>query len=323
VSMVTAFVAAAALGVALALAVAAAASAGVRSALFVAGAASAWLGAGAAAGEPLLGPGSWLAYATRGGVAEALTAASVCLLVLVASIVISTLASAAASRGRPGRRDVRVAVRLPTNARAAFALAVLCRLVRHRQIRRHVSVAVLFAFAGSVLLRAVGAGEAAASYLPFAAALVASAAIPPAAIALSRDAEWLVRVCPASVAALARAAATGSVVAAAATIAVVVAVAAPVAVLDSGAWPLAETAAAIIVAAAVAGGALVPWRPDRVVEQTVSYVVVAALAAGGSYALARGAAEAAAIGVPEAAFAGVAANAAVVGAIVFAGAIER
>jgi hypothetical protein len=320
---VAAFLAAAAVGAALTAALTATASSGLRFASLPAAAAVTWLASGTAAGEPLLGVGGWLAAAATGGVAEVLTAAVASSFVMLVAVGIWGLANAAGARAGFSRRDVRVAVRLPDGVRTAFGIAVVLRLARHRQIRRHVAIAASFALGGTILLRAVGAGEAGASYLPFAAALVASAAIPPAAVALRRDADWLLRASPAAVAMLARAAATASVVAAAATIAVVLVAAAPVAVLDPGAWPLGETSAAMTIAAAVAGGALVPWRPDRVAEQTVSYVVVGALMAAGSYVLARGAAEAAAIGLPEAAFVGVAANVAVVGAILLAGAIER
>jgi hypothetical protein len=322
-AIVAAFLGAAGVGAAFAAAATAAASSRIRSALLSAAAAATWIVAGAAAGEPLLGPGAWLAHAAAGDARDVVSAGFVCSLVVLASVLTWGLSSAASAYAGSARRDVRVTVRLPETARVAIGVAVILRLARHPQIRRHVAIAAVLALGGTAVLRVVGAGEAAASYFPFAVALVASAAIPPAAVALRRDADWLLRVSPAPACMLARAGATASALAATATIAVILLAAAPAAVLDPGAWPLAETSAAMVIAAAVAGGALVPWRPDRVVEQTASYVLVGALMAGGSYALSRGAAEAAAIGIPEAAFAALAANAAVVGAIVFAGLIER
>lgn len=319
--IVCAFLATAGFGAALAAAATAAASS-LRLVPLVLAVPGTWVAVGAAAGDPIIGIGALPARAASGDVVTALVAA-------VASMAAGAVAVAfwacatSLERSRPVRGDVRLAARLPHGALSSVAVAVALRLLRQRQVRRHVAIAVLFGLIGSMLMRAVGVGEAGASYFPFAAALVAAAAIPPAAVALRRDADWMLRACPVAVSSLARAGAAASVVAAIATIAFVVVPAAPVAMLDPGAWPLAETSAAMVVAAGVAGGALVPWRPERLVEQTVSYVVVGAIAAIGSYALSRGAAEAAAVGVPEAVFAAITANAAVAGAVVFAGAVER
>jgi hypothetical protein len=130
-------------------------------------------------------------------------------------------------------------------------------------------------------------------------------------------------VCPLRPAVLARVGAVAGATAAAATIAFVIAVAAPVALLEPAAWPLAETSAAVVIGAGVVGGSLVPWLPERAVEQVASYVVVGGLAALGSYALSAGAGPAAAVGIPEALFALVAANAALVACVAVAGALER
>jgi hypothetical protein len=320
-AIVSVFLAAAAVGAALA-AAGAAALGRARFAPLPAAAVAVWFGAGAAQGVPLLGVGAWLSAATTGDVRGALAAGTVGVIVVLSAVAIWAAASGTET-GRGSRGQVRVAAPLPQGARRAVVVAFIARLARQGQLRRHVIVAAVVASAGAALLRVVGAGEMAASYLPFTAALVAAAAVPPAAVALRRDAEWLLRACPVPRRALARAGATAGVAAAAATIVFVVAVAAPIAALDPGAWPIAETSAATVIAAAVIGGALVPWRPDRVVEQTASYVVVGALAAAGSYALSRSAAGAAELGVPEALFAAVAANAAVVGAVACAGVIER
>jgi hypothetical protein len=282
-----------------------------------------WLATGAWAGEPFLGPGAQLARAVPSGATTAAESAVVCL--ALAALALATWAGAAAlaPQARPARGHVRLSPRLPRRPRIAFGIAVNVRLARHAQIRRHVAFATMFALGTTLTIRLVGVGEAGTSYLPLAAALVAAAAVPPAAFALASDAPWLLRAAPVRAAAAARATACAAVLAAAVTIVVVVAAASPVASLEAAAWPLAETSAAAVLAAAVAGGSLVPWRPDRVAEQIASYVVVGTIAAALSYGLALGAAEAAVLGVPEAVFAAVAANVAVVASIGFAGLLAR
>jgi hypothetical protein len=282
-----------------------------------------WLAAGTAAAEPLLGPVALLARAAGGDVASALGATLACALLALVAGAIWAVANAQLRFPHRRARAPRVSVSISRGPRRAVATIVTLRLVRNGQVRRHVGLACLCSLAAGATGRAFGAGESAASYLPLTVALVAAVAVPPAAVALRRDGAWLLRTGVLSAPSAARAGAAAAVAAAAATFLVVLLAAAPVAVLEPGAWPLAETSAAVVIAAAVIGGALAPWRPDGIVDQAVSYVVVAGIAAALSYALARGAASAAVIGVPEAVFAAAAANAAVVVAVALAGALER
>ena len=281
-----------------------------------------WLAVGFAGGEPLLGPAASVGRAVAGDPLEAAGCALIEALAAAVGTGLWTCASLAPAGGRE-RGNARLRVALPARPMPAVASATLLRLARNAQIRRHVLIACVVAVAGAAILRAVGVPEVGASFLPLAAALVAAAALPPAAVAFRRDGEWLLRACPARLPAIVRAVAAASVIAAAAVVVAVVGAAAPLVALERSLWPLAETSAAIVLAAAVVGGSLVPWRPDRVVEQTVSYVVVGTLAAVLSFAVSRGAAEAVSLGVPELAFVTVAANGALAASIALAGVFER
>jgi len=110
--------------------------------------------------------------------------------------------------------------------------------------------------------------------------------------------------------------------AAAATVGGILLAAAPLAPLEPGAWPLAETALALVVAAAIVGGSVVPWRPDHVVDQIGSYAVVGAVTASLALLLSQLAAGASSLGLPEALAAAIAANASVAAAIAVAGMTE-
>jgi len=322
VLVAAALLATAAFGAAAATLVAASASR-LRYGLLGGALAAAWAGIGASYGTPLLGLGAALARDVgASGTAEIFRDTAVC-----AVFAAAALGCWGAAHGRVDRRRcsgaARVRLVVAGGVRRSTASAAVARLVRHRQIRRHLALALVCGVAAAAGARIVGAGGAAASYLPLIAALVAAAALPPAEVALRRDGPWLARAAPVRLATLARAGASGAVLAAVGTVVATLVFAAPVAALEPAAWPLAETSAALVVAAAVVGGSVVPWRPDHVVDQVGSYIVVGAAAAALSLLVGRLTADAAAVGVPEALTAALAANGCVAAAVAIAGVIER
>lgn len=186
------------------------------------------------------------------------------------------------------------ATNLPGWAVAAVAVATARRVVRHRQLRVHAVAAVLVPVAAAALLGAtleVGGGP----LLAFAVGLsiTAAALLPAAAVGLGDDASWLFGTSPRSPHVVAGAVALGGVGVSLAVVAAAAVVVTPFARGDPSAYLELEGAAAFVLGCAVLGGAAVPWRADRMLQQLASYGSVIAVVVCASLAVAKleGAAE--------------------------------
>jgi hypothetical protein len=279
-----------------------------------------WLAAGTVGGSAALGPAAALAKAadepSRPALATLLCAS-------FAAIGLWGVAAAArpAARKRTGRVIVRV--RLPARAALAAGTAMTIRLARNTDGRRHLAAGMGFAVAGAFTLRAlVGAGSA-PPYFAVSVALLAAAAIPLIAAGLRRDAFWLLRAAPESPSRLAAADAAAAITVGLILVAAALAMTAPFARLGVGALLMLEATVALVLGAAAASGAVVPWRDDRVLEQIASYTFLAVVAGLLTVGLSRGAPAASAFGLSSAAFATLAAHVVLIGGVGIAAVLEE
>ncbi|MEP7334561.1 MAG: hypothetical protein ABI717_02165 [Actinomycetota bacterium] len=196
-------------------------------------------------------------------------------------------ACAMQSTTRLHRRDVR-ATSLPGQALPAVAVAIARRVVRHRELRAQAAAAVLLPVALAAVLGAtldVGGGP----LLAFAVGLsiTAAALLPAAAVGLGGDDRWLFDAAPRPARVVAGAVALGGVGASLEVVAAAALLAAPFARGDSQAYLELEGAAAFVLGCAAFGGAVVPWRADRLLQQLASYGSVIAVVVCGWLAVGR------------------------------------
>lgn len=221
---------------------------------------------------------------------------------------------------REPRRDVRT-TNLPEQAMPAVVVTTARRVARHRELRVQALAAVLAPVAVVAALAAtldVG-GE---PLLMFAVglAITAAALLPAAAVGLGRDASWFFDTSPRSARVLAGAIALGGVATSLSVVAASALFAAPFARGEPSAYLQLEGAAAFILGCAAFGGAAVPWRVDRLLQQLASYGSVIAVVVCGWLAVGRleGAA-----GLDGTAFTIVAGNLVLALGVAAAGAIAR
>jgi hypothetical protein len=186
-------------------------------------------------------------------------------------------ACAVQSKAQVRRRDVRT-TSLPRRAVPAVAVATARRIVRHRELRLQAAAAVVLPVAVGASLGAaleVGGGP----LLTFAVGLsiTAAALLPAAAFGLGRDAGWLFGVAPRSSRVLAGAVALGGAGPSLAVVAAAALFCAPFARGDPPTYLELEGTAAFVLGCATFGGAAVPWRPDRLLQQLGSYGSVIAV----------------------------------------------
>lgn len=224
---------------------------------------------------------------------------------------------------RDRRRDVR-ATNLPGRAVPAVAVATARRVVRHRELRVQAAAAVLLPVAVGASLGAtldVGGGP----LLAFAVGLsiTAAALLPAAAFGLGRDAGWLFDAAPRPSRVLAVAVALGGVGASLAVVAAAALFTAPFARGDPSTYFELEGAAAFVLGCAAFGGAAVPWRADRLLQQLASYGSVIAVVVCGWLAIGRLEGADLAAGLDGTAFTLVAGNLVLALGVAAAGAIAR
>jgi hypothetical protein len=182
------------------------------------------------------------------------------------------LAAAARPAGESRARDRSRPIRLPRRAPFALLVVTVVRLVRHPQLRLNAAAAVVVPCALS-LAAAAALDVGGAPLVAFAGglALTAAAVYPLAARGLADDARWLLRGSPARSSSLAAAVSAAGSLVAAGVVAAALIVALPVARADVATYGQLEAASAFLLGCAAFSGALVPWRPDAVVQQIASY----------------------------------------------------
>ena len=229
-------------------------------------------------GGAMLGAG-W--YAGPAGAVAGVHASLLSLVLLGAlglgGVVVWLAGSAVQPSTRERRREVR-ATNLPGRAVPAVAVATARRVVRHRELRVHALAAVVVPVAVTAAVGAkldVGGGP----LVVFAVGLsiTAAALLPAAAIGLGGDGGWLFDTSPRSARIVAGAVALGGVGVSLAVVATAAIVAAPFARGDPSAYLELEGAAAFVLGCAALGGAAVPWRADRLLQQLASYGSVIAV----------------------------------------------
>jgi hypothetical protein len=221
---------------------------------------------------------------------------------------------------RDRRRDVRAAS-LPGQVVPAVAVATARRVIRHRELRVQAAAAALVPVVVAAALGAV-LDVGGAPLLAFAVGLsiTAAALLPAAAIGLGSDGGWLFDAAPRPARLLAGAVALGGVGASLAVVAAAAFFAAPFARGEPSAYLELEGAAAFVLGCAAFGGAAVPWRADRLLQQLASYGSVIAVVICGWLAVGRLEGTA---GLGGTAFTLVAGNLVLVLGILAAGAIAR
>ena len=274
-----------------------------------------------AVGGAALGAG-W--YAGPGGAVAGVRPPLLCL-ALLSALTLGCLAvwlagCAARVTTRERRREVR-ATWLPEQALPAVSVATARRVFRHPELRVQAAAGVLIPV---VLAAALGAtlGVGGEPLLVFAVGLsiTAAALLPAAAFGLGGDGGWLFDTSPRPARLLAGAVALGGVVAALAVVATAALFASPFARGDPTAYLEQEGAAAFVLGCAAFGGAAVPWRPDRLLQQLASYGSVIAVVVCGWLAV--GALESVA-GLDGTAFTLVAGNLVLLLGVLASGAIAR
>ena len=248
---------------------------------------------GPAAGLWAIGGASFGAgwYAGPAGAVAAVQPPLVSLMLLGAlalgGVVLWVVGCALLATTRERRRDVR-ATNLPERGVPAVAVATARRVFRHRELRVQALAAVLVPVAIAAALGTtldVG-GE---PLLAFAVGLSISAAalLPAAAVGLGGDGSWFFGTAPRSARVVAAAVALGGVGASLAVVAASALFAAPFARGDPSAYLELEGAAAFVLGCAAVGGAAVPWRADRLLQQLASYGSVIAVVVCGWLAVGR------------------------------------
>lgn len=188
---------------------------------------------------------------------------------------------------RERRRDVRV-TKLPEQAVPAVAVATARRVARHREVRVQAMAAALVPVVVAASLGTaldVGGGP----LLAFAVGLsiTAAALLPAAAVGLGGDGGWFFHTSPRSARIVAGAVALGGVGASLAVVASTALFVAPFARGDPSAYLELEGAAAFVLGCAAFGGAAMPWRADRLLQQLASYGSVIAVVVCGWLAVGR------------------------------------
>lgn len=229
-------------------------------------------------------------------------------------------ACAVKSTTRDRRRDVRTTY-LPGRVVPAVAFATARRVVRHRELRVQAAVAVVLPVAVAASLGAALdlGGE---PLLVFAVGLsiTAAALLPAAAFGLGRDAGLLFAAAPWPSRVLAGAVALGGIGSSLAVVAAAALFSAPFARGDPQTYLELEGTAAFVLGCAAFGGAVVPWRADRLLEQLASYGSVVAVVVLGWVAVGRLEGIA---GIDGTAFTLVAGNSALALGVAAAGAVAR
>lgn len=252
-----------------------------RGSAIVAAVVALWLFTGLAAGQGVeLGPTGVLVPALQGRHRIAAT----CVLALVAAIGTALWLTACVWR-RPSRARsfrLRAVLPVPRHAFAAVVSVTAKRLGRHGGLRAHSAATLALPTAAAVALR-LGLGVGGVPLVAFSVALGATAAaiVPSAALGLTDDARWLMGTAPQRRPVVKGAVALAGVVCAATLVAADALAIAPVARADVHAYLQLEGGVAFVLGCSAAAAALVPWRPDRVVQQLAAYgaIVGVALAA--------------------------------------------
>jgi multisubunit Na+/H+ antiporter MnhB subunit len=195
-----------------------------------------------------------------------------CLVALAFIAGAGWLVAAARPRRQRTASDRSRPVGIPAPPAAALFVVTMLRIARHRQLRLNAVAAVVVPFA-------LGLAAAAALDLrgpPIVAfagglALTAAAVYPAAAQGLAEDARWLLRAAPARAAGVAAAVSSAGALAAVGIVTAAVCAAAPVGRAGPATYGQLEAATAFLLGCAAFAGAVVPWRPDAVVQQIASY----------------------------------------------------
>lgn len=230
-------------------------------------AAVAWLLAGRSPFGPL-GPAA-RALAVEGHAVEATAVAAPSLLVLAGAWVV--LASRRPAERAPSRP--RLPIRLPRGALPAVAVVTAARLARMRPLRRAVATTLLLAVGGGAVAWRAGTPAPACAVLAAGTASLGAALWPLAQAGLAREGRWLVGSTPVHAAS---AALSGALAAAALAIAATLAAAAPFAAAAPATLPKLLTLGLVVALAALAAGAAVPWRGERLSDQLASLAALAA-----------------------------------------------
>lgn len=192
--------------------------------------------------------------------------------------------------GRRERASTRQARRrrLPARAVPALAVATFRRVLRHPELRLHGATAVALPVAVVVAARVVlGVDGSAATVFCAAVALTATALYPSAALGFAQAARWLLAAAPRRRDALAAAAAVGGIGAAAVLVAAAALLAAPLGAPDLSTAVELESATAFVLGAGTLAGAVVPWHPQRVLNQLAAYAAALVFVGGGWLAVGR------------------------------------
>ena len=236
---------------------------------------AAWLAAGRDQAE--LGPGALVVAAFEDPGSR--RAVGALLAALAAAGAYGWLIAAARPRSEVDAGGRVRAIGLPTSGAAALFVATLLRLARHPQLRLNglAAVVVPLALSGAMWI-ALDVGGAVLVGFGVGLALTVAALFPAAARGLSADASWLLDVTPTGASVRAAAITCAGVAAAAAVVVAVAALPAPLVRADLVTYAQLEAAAAFVLGCAAFAGAVVPWRPDQVVQQLGSYGTLVAVA---------------------------------------------
>jgi hypothetical protein len=244
----------------------------------VAAAVAVWLCTGVVADHGLeLGPTGLLVVALQGEHQIVAT----CTLSAVAAMG-SALWVAACVLRRPSRTRsfrLRAVLPVPRHAFAAVVSVTAKRLGRHGGLRAHGAATVALPTAAAVGLR-LGLGVGGVPLVGFCVALglTAAAIVPSAALGLADDARWLTASSPQHRALVKGAVALAGVACAAALVVADAVAIAPFARANLHAYLQLEAAVAFVLGSGAAAAALVPWRPDRVVQQLAAYGAIVGVA---------------------------------------------
>jgi hypothetical protein len=224
------------------------------------------------------------------------------------------------ARTRTRRRDV-WATSLPRSAVPSVAVATARRVLRHRELRVQAATAVVLPVAVAVSLGAMlDVGGAPLLAFVVGLSITAAALLPAAAFGLGGDARWLFDAAPRPSPVLAGAVALAGVVSALAVVAAAALFTVPFARGHLSTYLELEGVAAFVLGCAAFGGAAVPWRADRLLQQLASYGSVIAVVVCGWLAVGR---LEGAQGLDETTFTLVAGNLVLVLGVAGAGAIAR
>lgn len=258
-----------------------------RGAVIVAAAAAVWLLTGVAAGHGVeLGPTGLLVPALQGE--DRIAATSALALVAATGTALWVIACVFRRPSRSPSARIRAILPVPRHAFAAVVSVTAKRLGRHGGLRAHAAATVILPTAAAVALR-LGVGVGGVPLVGFCVALglTAAAIVPSAALGLAEDARWLTAACPQRRPLIAGAVALAGVACAGLLVVADAVAVAPVARADVHAYLQLEAAVAFVLGCSATGAALVPWRPDRVVQQLAAYGAIVGVAIATWLALGR------------------------------------